>query len=197
MQILNWGSSCRWRCRFQTLYSDCVWDKTRKICFVVTELYDCGQVVASHHSPVGGALTGKLPSDMLSPLLSVPEGGVEPIAELAGDGDQLELPQEATKFIKKKQPSKKVKKGRSSYPVTPPPTLQPLWRCGWWHESGRNLQVPDNEAPPIIWNLQVLVRSSHWERLLPGLFPSLWSHFMWFQQSLFSNTCCLFVFMVK
>lgn len=41
-------------------------------------------------------------------------GGVEPIAELAGDGDELGLPQEATKFIKKKQPSKKVKKGKST-----------------------------------------------------------------------------------
>ncbi|XP_047455587.1 protein PTHB1 isoform X2 [Mugil cephalus] len=37
-------------------------------------------------------------------------GGVEPIAEVAGDGEEMELPQEATKFIKKKQPSKKVKK---------------------------------------------------------------------------------------
>lgn len=41
-------------------------------------------------------------------------GGVEPIAEVAGDGEELELPQEMTKFIKKKQPSKKVKKGRST-----------------------------------------------------------------------------------
>lgn len=50
-------------------------------------------------------------------LMFVPtcvSGGVEPIAELAGDGDELGLPQEATKFIKKKQPSKKVKKGRKS-----------------------------------------------------------------------------------
>lgn len=39
---------------------------------------------------------------------------MEPIAEVAGDGEELELPQEATKFIKKKQPSKKVKKGRST-----------------------------------------------------------------------------------
>nr|XP_046254883.1 protein PTHB1 isoform X2 [Scatophagus argus] len=39
-------------------------------------------------------------------------GGVEPIAEVAGDGEELELPQEPTKFIKKKQPSKKVKKAR-------------------------------------------------------------------------------------
>lgn len=42
-------------------------------------------------------------------------GGVEPIAEVAdGDGEELELPQEVTKLIKKKQPSKKVKKGRST-----------------------------------------------------------------------------------
>lgn len=47
-------------------------------------------------------------------------GGVEPIAEVAGDGEELELPQEMTKFIKKKQPSKKVKKGRSTYSsITP------------------------------------------------------------------------------
>lgn len=43
-------------------------------------------------------------------------GGVEPIAELADDGDQLALPQEATKFIKKKQPSKKVKKEKKEAP---------------------------------------------------------------------------------
>lgn len=40
-------------------------------------------------------------------------GGVEPIAEGAGEGEELELPQDATKFLKKKQPSKKVKKGRT------------------------------------------------------------------------------------
>lgn len=39
-------------------------------------------------------------------------GGVEPIAEVAGDGEELGLPQEATKFIKKKQSSKKVKKDK-------------------------------------------------------------------------------------
>uniref|UniRef100_A0A3Q1G407 Bardet-Biedl syndrome 9 n=1 Tax=Acanthochromis polyacanthus TaxID=80966 RepID=A0A3Q1G407_9TELE len=37
-------------------------------------------------------------------------GGVEPIAEVTGDGEDMELQQEATKYIKKKQPSKKVKK---------------------------------------------------------------------------------------
>ncbi|KAJ4922899.1 hypothetical protein JOQ06_026190, partial [Pogonophryne albipinna] len=37
-------------------------------------------------------------------------GGVEPIAEVSADGEEPELQQEATKFIKKKQPSKKVKK---------------------------------------------------------------------------------------
>ncbi|KAM4580045.1 protein PTHB1 [Odontesthes bonariensis] len=41
-------------------------------------------------------------------------GGVEPIAEVAGDGEEMELPQESTKFIKKKQPSKKVKKDKDS-----------------------------------------------------------------------------------
>ncbi|KAM4600656.1 protein PTHB1 [Polymixia lowei] len=45
--------------------------------------------------------------------LAVP-GGVEPIAEAAGDGEELSLPQEATKFIKKKQPSKKAKKDKDS-----------------------------------------------------------------------------------
>ncbi|XP_061632773.1 protein PTHB1 isoform X2 [Phyllopteryx taeniolatus] len=39
-------------------------------------------------------------------------GGVEPIAELAGE--ETEEPQDATKFIKKKQPSKKVKKDKDS-----------------------------------------------------------------------------------
>lgn len=38
---------------------------------------------------------------------------------MAGDGEELELPQ-ATKFIKKKQPSKKVKKGRNAdFSITP------------------------------------------------------------------------------
>ncbi|XP_067456594.1 protein PTHB1 [Thunnus thynnus] len=41
-------------------------------------------------------------------------GGVEPIAEVAGDGEELNLSQEPTKFIKKKQPSKKVKKDKDS-----------------------------------------------------------------------------------
>ncbi|KAF3692417.1 Protein PTHB1 Bardet-Biedl syndrome 9 protein -like protein [Channa argus] len=41
-------------------------------------------------------------------------GGVETIAEVPGDGEELGLPQEATKFIKKKQPSKKVKKDKDS-----------------------------------------------------------------------------------
>ncbi|KAM8735062.1 protein PTHB1 isoform 1-T1 [Acanthopagrus schlegelii] len=47
-------------------------------------------------------------------------GGVEPIAEVAGDGEELEPPQEMTKFIKKKQPSKKVKKDKKD--VTKEPT---------------------------------------------------------------------------
>ncbi|XP_068179046.1 protein PTHB1 isoform X2 [Antennarius striatus] len=39
-------------------------------------------------------------------------GGVEPVAEGAADGGELDLPQGATKFIKKKQPSKKARKDR-------------------------------------------------------------------------------------
>ncbi|XP_061676852.1 protein PTHB1 [Syngnathoides biaculeatus] len=39
-------------------------------------------------------------------------GGVEPIAELAGE--ETEEPQDTTKFIKKKQPSKKVKKDKDA-----------------------------------------------------------------------------------
>uniref|UniRef100_A0A667Y9V2 Bardet-Biedl syndrome 9 n=1 Tax=Myripristis murdjan TaxID=586833 RepID=A0A667Y9V2_9TELE len=45
----------------------------------------------------------------------VTPGGVEPITEQAGDVEEPALPQEATKFIKKKQPSKKVKKGRAKF----------------------------------------------------------------------------------
>lgn len=51
-------------------------------------------------------------------LLSWFSGGIEPIPEVSGDGE--DLPQEATKFIKKKQSVKKVRKGRntnSSCPV--------------------------------------------------------------------------------
>ncbi|XP_029929020.1 protein PTHB1 isoform X2 [Myripristis murdjan] len=44
----------------------------------------------------------------------VTPGGVEPITEQAGDVEEPALPQEATKFIKKKQPSKKVKKDKDS-----------------------------------------------------------------------------------
>uniref|UniRef100_UPI0037E8D519 protein PTHB1 n=1 Tax=Semicossyphus pulcher TaxID=241346 RepID=UPI0037E8D519 len=61
----------------------------------------------------GGRLTLASEANVPVPVqvqnLAAP-GGVEPIAELAGDGE--ELPQEATKFIKKKQPSKKVKKDK-------------------------------------------------------------------------------------
>lgn len=45
-------------------------------------------------------------------------GGIEPIPEVSGDGE--DLPQDATKFIKKKPSVKKVRKGRntnSSCPV--------------------------------------------------------------------------------
>ncbi|XP_035464587.1 protein PTHB1 isoform X2 [Scophthalmus maximus] len=65
----------------------------------------------------GGRLT--LASEANAPVpaqvqnLAAP-GGVEPIAEGAGGGEELELPQEATKFIRKKQPSKKVKKDKDS-----------------------------------------------------------------------------------
>ncbi|XP_041798162.1 protein PTHB1 isoform X2 [Chelmon rostratus] len=63
----------------------------------------------------GGRLTLASEANLQVPVqvqnLAAP-GGVEPIAEVAGDGEELELPQEATKFIKKKQPSKKVKKDK-------------------------------------------------------------------------------------
>ncbi|KAK7886967.1 hypothetical protein WMY93_026588 [Mugilogobius chulae] len=39
-------------------------------------------------------------------------GGVEPIAEVSGDGEELNLQQDAAKLIKKKQPSKKAKKDK-------------------------------------------------------------------------------------
>ncbi|XP_074509075.1 protein PTHB1 isoform X1 [Sebastes fasciatus] len=65
----------------------------------------------------GGRLTLASEANVPVPIqvqnLAAP-GGVEPIAEVAGDGEELELPQEATKFIKKKQPSKKVKKDKDS-----------------------------------------------------------------------------------
>ncbi|XP_068585935.1 protein PTHB1 [Cebidichthys violaceus] len=61
----------------------------------------------------GGRLTLASEANVPVPVqvqnLAAP-GGVESIAEVAGDGDELELPQEAAKFIKKKPPSKKVKK---------------------------------------------------------------------------------------
>ncbi|XP_065814165.1 protein PTHB1 isoform X1 [Labrus bergylta] len=50
-------------------------------------------------------------------------GGVEPITEAAGDGEELALPQEATKFIKKKQPSKKVKKDKEKKEASPEATV--------------------------------------------------------------------------
>ncbi|XP_044065409.1 protein PTHB1 isoform X1 [Siniperca chuatsi] len=65
----------------------------------------------------GGRLTLASEANAQVPIqvqnLAAP-GGVEPIAEVAGDGEELEVPQEATKFIKKKQPSKKVKKDKDS-----------------------------------------------------------------------------------
>ncbi|XP_027142676.1 protein PTHB1 isoform X2 [Larimichthys crocea] len=64
----------------------------------------------------GGRLTLASEANVQVPIqvqnLAAP-GGVEPIAEVAdGDGEELELPQEVTKLIKKKQPSKKVKKDK-------------------------------------------------------------------------------------
>ncbi|KAI4794495.1 hypothetical protein KUCAC02_032024, partial [Chaenocephalus aceratus] len=63
----------------------------------------------------GGRLTLASEANAPVPLqvqnLAAP-GGVEPIAEVSADGEEPELQQDATKFIKKKQPSKKVKKGR-------------------------------------------------------------------------------------
>ncbi|XP_074539855.1 protein PTHB1 [Halichoeres trimaculatus] len=50
-------------------------------------------------------------------------GGVAPISELAGDQEELALPQEATKFIKKKQPSKK-KKDKEKKDVSPEATVK-------------------------------------------------------------------------
>ncbi|XP_037532484.1 protein PTHB1 [Nematolebias whitei] len=47
-------------------------------------------------------------------------GGVEPIPEVSGDGE-MEPPEELTKFIKKKQPSKKVKKEKDSKEVSSVP----------------------------------------------------------------------------
>lgn len=68
-------------------------------------------------------------------------GGVEPIAELAGDGDELELPQEATKFIKKKQPSKKVKKGRKLSPSRFSLLCDFLWQNQWVSGSSHRLKI--------------------------------------------------------
>lgn len=51
-------------------------------------------------------------------MLSFLTGGVEPIAEDLGDGEEVENPQEMTKFIKKK-PSRKVKKGRRTDNFSP------------------------------------------------------------------------------
>ncbi|XP_028326982.1 protein PTHB1 isoform X2 [Gouania willdenowi] len=50
-------------------------------------------------------------------------GGVEPIAEISGDGE--EFPQEATKFLKKKQPSKKVKKEKGEKEAVKEPSVVP------------------------------------------------------------------------
>ncbi|KAM3613772.1 uncharacterized protein V6R79_004898 [Siganus canaliculatus] len=64
----------------------------------------------------GGRLTLASESNVPVPVqvqsLAAP-GGVDPGPAGSGDGEELELPQDAAKFIKKKQPSKKVKKGRT------------------------------------------------------------------------------------
>ncbi|XP_004560188.2 protein PTHB1 isoform X1 [Maylandia zebra] len=73
----------------------------------------------------GGRLTLASEANVQVPAqvqnLAVP-GGVEPIAELAGDGEEIEVPQEATKFIKKKQPSKKTKKEKEKKEVSKEPS---------------------------------------------------------------------------
>ncbi|XP_034553420.1 nucleolar protein 58-like [Notolabrus celidotus] len=73
----------------------------------------------------GGRLTLASESNTPVPVqvqsLAAP-GGVEPISELAGDQD--ELGQEATKFIKKKQASKKVKKDKEKKEVSPEASLK-------------------------------------------------------------------------
>ncbi|KAM3873067.1 protein PTHB1 [Diretmus argenteus] len=65
----------------------------------------------------GGRLTLASEANVQIPVqvqtLVVP-GGVEPIPEAAGDWEEPALPQEPTKFISKKQPSKKVKKDKDS-----------------------------------------------------------------------------------
>ncbi|KAM9309234.1 protein PTHB1 [Pholidichthys leucotaenia] len=61
----------------------------------------------------GGRLTLASEANVQVPTqvqnLAVP-GGIESIVEVPVDGEEMELPQDATKFIKKKQPSKKAKK---------------------------------------------------------------------------------------
>ncbi|TDH11296.1 hypothetical protein EPR50_G00059400 [Perca flavescens] len=65
----------------------------------------------------GGRLTLASEANVPVPVqiqnLAIP-GGVEPIAEVAGDGEELELPPEVTKFVKKKHASKKVKKDKDN-----------------------------------------------------------------------------------
>uniref|UniRef100_A0A3Q3J5M0 Bardet-Biedl syndrome 9 n=1 Tax=Monopterus albus TaxID=43700 RepID=A0A3Q3J5M0_MONAL len=70
----------------------------------------------------GGRLTLASEANVQVPVqvqsLAAP-GGVEPIAEVAADEEELELLQEATKFIKKKQPHKKVKKADPCQSTSP------------------------------------------------------------------------------
>ncbi|XP_030226624.1 protein PTHB1 isoform X2 [Gadus morhua] len=53
-------------------------------------------------------------------------GGVEPIAEAAGDAEDPPLAQDAAKFIKKKQPSKKAKKDKERKEAPREPSEGPL-----------------------------------------------------------------------
>uniref|UniRef100_A0A665T7F7 Bardet-Biedl syndrome 9 n=2 Tax=Echeneis naucrates TaxID=173247 RepID=A0A665T7F7_ECHNA len=73
----------------------------------------------------GGRLTLASEANAQVPIqvqnLAAP-GGVAPIAEAAGDGEELELQQQAAKFIKKKQPSKKVKKDKEKKDVSTEPS---------------------------------------------------------------------------
>ncbi|XP_026225869.1 protein PTHB1 [Anabas testudineus] len=71
----------------------------------------CDRIAKGGRLTLASEANVQIPAQVQS--LAAP-GGVEPIAEMAGDGEELGLPQEVTKFIKKKQPSKKVKKDKDS-----------------------------------------------------------------------------------
>uniref|UniRef100_A0A1A7YUI9 Bardet-Biedl syndrome 9 n=1 Tax=Iconisemion striatum TaxID=60296 RepID=A0A1A7YUI9_9TELE len=67
-------------------------------------------------------------------------GGVETIAEVAGDGEEIEPPHEMTKFIKKKQPSKKVKKEKEKKEASREPSEADV------QEEAGGAQEPIKEA---------------------------------------------------